>query len=207
VGTALSCWSSRSVWATLSDIGFGLWVVLCGAWSWTPWSLRVYSNSRYSVILWFLHYSPKSNQYTFLAIICMFASLLVISSTSEHPAVPKCPRYPLLLTNDSKEPFLLFLSPLFSFVPRVKLSGCCQFLWAHQPANGQQKKGNLWTALRAPAGYNFSWQYGLLLSTEHPLSSSIKRAESVLLWVGHKSRVWGYLWHSLSCGSCQCFYT
>jgi len=26
-----SCWSSRSIWTMLSDIGFDVWVVLCGA--------------------------------------------------------------------------------------------------------------------------------------------------------------------------------
>ena len=32
---APSCQSSRSVWTTLSDVGFGFWVVLCGAGGWT----------------------------------------------------------------------------------------------------------------------------------------------------------------------------
>ena len=35
MGTALSCWSSRSVWTALSDIGFGFGMVLYGARSWT----------------------------------------------------------------------------------------------------------------------------------------------------------------------------
>ena len=52
VGTALSCWSSRSIWTALSDIGFECWMVLYGARSWTQWSLLVPSNLRFSVILY-----------------------------------------------------------------------------------------------------------------------------------------------------------
>jgi len=44
VSMALGCQSSRSIWATCSDAGFGFWVVLCGALSWTPWSLCVHCN-------------------------------------------------------------------------------------------------------------------------------------------------------------------
>jgi len=51
VGTALSCCSSRSIWTPLLDVGFGFWVVQCGARSWTQ-SSWVPSNSGYSVILW-----------------------------------------------------------------------------------------------------------------------------------------------------------
>jgi len=34
-----SCWSLGCIQTTLSDIRFVFWVVLCGAGSWTPWSL------------------------------------------------------------------------------------------------------------------------------------------------------------------------
>ena len=34
-GHGLECWSSGSVWAALSDTGFGFWVVLCGIKGWT----------------------------------------------------------------------------------------------------------------------------------------------------------------------------
>ena len=47
---ALSCQNSRSVWITLSDIGFEFWVVLCGAKIWTQWYLWV---SLTQNILWF----------------------------------------------------------------------------------------------------------------------------------------------------------
>jgi len=50
VGTAPSC--SRSLWTTLSDTGFGFWVVLRGTRSWTWWSLWVTSNCKHSMILW-----------------------------------------------------------------------------------------------------------------------------------------------------------
>ena len=51
LGTAPSRQSSRSIWTMLSDIGFEFWVALCGARSWTWWSLWVPSNSGYSMIL------------------------------------------------------------------------------------------------------------------------------------------------------------
>jgi len=35
VGTALSCWSCRSAGTPLSGVGFGYWLALCRAWSWT----------------------------------------------------------------------------------------------------------------------------------------------------------------------------
>ena len=35
VGMAPSCPSSRNIWKMLSDVGFGFWVVLCGARTWT----------------------------------------------------------------------------------------------------------------------------------------------------------------------------
>ena len=35
---ALSCQSSRSIWTTLSDMGFEFCMVLCGGRSWTQWS-------------------------------------------------------------------------------------------------------------------------------------------------------------------------
>ena len=33
-GHGPKCHSSRSIWTALSDIGFGFWVVLCGAKGW-----------------------------------------------------------------------------------------------------------------------------------------------------------------------------
>jgi len=39
VDTALSCWSSGSIFTQLADTGFGFWVVLCEARNWTQWSL------------------------------------------------------------------------------------------------------------------------------------------------------------------------
>ena len=42
--------SSGSDWITLSDIWTDFWTVLCGARSWTHWSLQVPSNSGYSMI-------------------------------------------------------------------------------------------------------------------------------------------------------------
>ena len=52
-GHTSSFWSSRSIWTTLSDIWSEFWVVLCGARSWTQWSLWVLSNSGYSMTLLF----------------------------------------------------------------------------------------------------------------------------------------------------------
>jgi len=40
-GIAPSCQSSRSIWTLLLDMWSHFWVVLCGARSWTRWSLRV----------------------------------------------------------------------------------------------------------------------------------------------------------------------
>jgi len=51
--TAPRCLNSRRVWTLLSDIWSDFWVFLCGARSWTRWSLQVPSNLGYSVILWF----------------------------------------------------------------------------------------------------------------------------------------------------------
>jgi len=42
VMTKLSCWSSRSIWTTLSALWSDIWVVPRGARSWTQWSLGVY---------------------------------------------------------------------------------------------------------------------------------------------------------------------
>ena len=50
---ASSCWSSRSIWTTLSDIGFEFWVVLCGARSSFLW---VPSDVGYFALLWFCSY-------------------------------------------------------------------------------------------------------------------------------------------------------
>ena len=49
VVTAPSCQSSRSVWTRLPDLWPDFWVVLCGARSWTWWSLWVPSNRGYSM--------------------------------------------------------------------------------------------------------------------------------------------------------------
>lgn len=45
--------SSRSIWSVFSDIWFDFWVFLCGARSWTWWSLWIFFNSGYSVVLWY----------------------------------------------------------------------------------------------------------------------------------------------------------
>lgn len=50
-GHSCCCWSSRKVWTMLSDAGFDLMVVLCGAKSWALRSLWVPSSLGYSVIL------------------------------------------------------------------------------------------------------------------------------------------------------------
>jgi len=44
---------TKNVWTILSDTGFEIWVVLCGARSWTRWSFCVPSNSGYTMFLWF----------------------------------------------------------------------------------------------------------------------------------------------------------
>lgn len=46
-------------------------------------------------------------------------------------------------------PFLL-LFLLAGFVPRVKFNGCCVFLGAHQPANGQKEKQKTFELLCLP---------------------------------------------------------
>ena len=51
VVAAPSCWTSRSTWTALSALWSNFWVVLCGARSWTQWSLQIPSNSSYSTIL------------------------------------------------------------------------------------------------------------------------------------------------------------
>ena len=40
-GMALSCQRSQNIWTTLSDVGFGFWMDLHGARSWTWWSWTV----------------------------------------------------------------------------------------------------------------------------------------------------------------------
>ena len=47
-----SCWSSRSAWTMLCHEICFFWVALCGARSWTQWSLWVPSNLDCSMILW-----------------------------------------------------------------------------------------------------------------------------------------------------------
>lgn len=44
VGTSLCCWRSRSAWTALSEGGYEIWMVLCGARGWTQWSLQASSN-------------------------------------------------------------------------------------------------------------------------------------------------------------------
>lgn len=51
VGTAPSCWSTRSIWSALSDVGSDFGVVLCGTRSWTQRSLWAPSSLGYSLIL------------------------------------------------------------------------------------------------------------------------------------------------------------
>ena len=62
--------SSRTVWTVLTDTGFEFWMVLCGAGSWTQWSLGVLSSWGYSAILWFCakplrHKSPVLHYSTY----------------------------------------------------------------------------------------------------------------------------------------------
>lgn len=46
-----TCWSSRNIWTTLSDLNSDVLAVLCGARSWSWWSLWVSSHLGYSMIL------------------------------------------------------------------------------------------------------------------------------------------------------------
>jgi len=63
-GHGPECWSWESVWTTLSDRGFGCWVVPCGGRGWTQWSLCISSNLGCSVILrsWNLKESDSGSQ-------------------------------------------------------------------------------------------------------------------------------------------------
>lgn len=53
------CWSSRSIWTTLTDVGSGFWVLLHGARSWIWWSSWFASNSGYSVFWWLSRRAEK----------------------------------------------------------------------------------------------------------------------------------------------------
>ena len=60
-----TCQSSRNIWTTFSNIWSNIWVVLCGAGSWTQWFLWVPSNLGYSIIICRLYmmigYASKSH--------------------------------------------------------------------------------------------------------------------------------------------------
>ena len=60
-GTALSCWSSRRLWALLLHTGFGFVRCCVEPGGWTPWSFCVPSNCGYSVFCDYLKSTERNN--------------------------------------------------------------------------------------------------------------------------------------------------
>ena len=152
--------SSKSGWTTLSEIWLEFWVVLCGARSWTQWSLWVPSNSSYSTIPHVLPHrklrgqdghtgwrSVSSSQLNLRCVGCLLGMQhgAVPRQTGLFPPSPVLPSV-LITPNSSPSPLHLQFHPIWLLIQQ-KDENCLErkignFLhtWKKGRASNGQKK-------------------------------------------------------------------